>query len=93
MAPSTKQSHPYVKQLKHGQNHTYKLCTTPTDAALHIYKLSVPFFGKGTLEKWIKFQCRLEAVFKGQNVTQGSASYTVVKTLLKGNALMVFEQA
>eukprot|EP00957_Ditylum_brightwellii_P081694 6215153-Ditylum_brightwellii.AAC.1 len=28
---------------------------------------------------------RLQAVLKGQNVTQGSASYTVAKTLLKGD--------
>ena len=32
-------------------------------------------------------------MLKGQNVTQGPPSYTVAKTLLKGNALTVFEQA
>eukprot|EP00957_Ditylum_brightwellii_P159451 12137696-Ditylum_brightwellii.AAC.1 len=29
----------------------------------------------------------------GQNVTQGPASYVVAKTLVKGNALTVFERA
>eukprot|EP00957_Ditylum_brightwellii_P135534 10334013-Ditylum_brightwellii.AAC.1 len=71
----------------------YKLCTTPADATLPIYKLSVPFSDKKTPEDWIKFQCGLHAMLKVQNVTQGPASYAVIKTLLKGDALMVFEQA
>eukprot|EP00957_Ditylum_brightwellii_P097757 7444859-Ditylum_brightwellii.AAC.1 len=58
-----------------------------------IYKLYVPFFDKGTPEEWIKFWHRLQAVPKGQNVTQGLPSYAAAKTLLKGDALTVFEQA
>eukprot|EP00957_Ditylum_brightwellii_P023577 1779586-Ditylum_brightwellii.AAC.1 len=65
-APSSKQSNPNVKQgviafqqpptrqLEHGQYHTYKLRTTPAEATLPIYELSVPFFDKGTPEEWIK---------------------------------------
>eukprot|EP00957_Ditylum_brightwellii_P109008 8315583-Ditylum_brightwellii.AAC.1 len=102
---STKQSNPDVKwavilflrsalrQLKHGQFHAYKLRTTPADVTSPIYKLSVPFFDGGTPEEWIKFRCGLSAVLKGQNVTQGPPSYAVAKTLLKGDALTVFEQA
>eukprot|EP00957_Ditylum_brightwellii_P176395 13432427-Ditylum_brightwellii.AAC.1 len=64
-APPSKQSNPDVKQaviafqqpqprqLKRGQYHTYKLHTTPADATLPIYKLSVPFFDEGTPEEWI----------------------------------------
>eukprot|EP00957_Ditylum_brightwellii_P123788 9436334-Ditylum_brightwellii.AAC.1 len=71
----------------------YKLHTTPADATLPTYKLSIPFFNNGTPEKWIKFQCGLQAVLKGQNVTQGPPNYAVTKTLLNGDALTVFEQA
>eukprot|EP00957_Ditylum_brightwellii_P053019 4020269-Ditylum_brightwellii.AAC.1 len=35
---------------------------------------------------------KLSVVLKGQNVTQGPASYVVVKTLLKGNAFTVSKQ-
>eukprot|EP00957_Ditylum_brightwellii_P131427 10023802-Ditylum_brightwellii.AAC.1 len=82
--PSTKQSIPIVKQavialqqppprqLKHGQYHTYKLHTIPTDAT---------------------FWPGLQAVLKGQNVMQGPPSYTVAKTLLKGDTLTLFKQA
>eukprot|EP00957_Ditylum_brightwellii_P016964 1279264-Ditylum_brightwellii.AAC.1 len=65
----------------------------PTDATSPIYELSVPFFDKGTPEEWNKFRRGLSAALKGQNVTQGLASYAVAKTLLKGDALTVFEQA
>eukprot|EP00957_Ditylum_brightwellii_P071950 5468185-Ditylum_brightwellii.AAC.1 len=63
----------------------YKLRTTSADATSSIYKLFVPFFDEGILEEWIKFCRGLQAVLKGPNSTQGSASYTVAKTLLKGN--------
>eukprot|EP00957_Ditylum_brightwellii_P113521 8655526-Ditylum_brightwellii.AAC.1 len=104
-APSTKQSNPNVKQaviafqqpptrqLERGQYHTYKLSTTPADATSSIYKLSVPFFHEGTPEEWIKVWGGLQAVLKGQNVTQGPASYAFTKTLLKDDALTVFKQA
>eukprot|EP00957_Ditylum_brightwellii_P161694 12310586-Ditylum_brightwellii.AAC.1 len=84
---------PATKHLEHGQFHAYKLCTTPADATSPLYEFSVPFFDCGTPEEWIKFRCGLVAVLKGQNVTQGLASYTVAKILLKGDALMVFEQS
>eukprot|EP00957_Ditylum_brightwellii_P086419 6575316-Ditylum_brightwellii.AAC.1 len=71
----------------------YKLRTTPADTTSPIYELPVPFFDDGTPEEWVKFQHGLQAVIKGQNITQGLASYTVAKTPLKGDALTVFEQA
>eukprot|EP00957_Ditylum_brightwellii_P130842 9980757-Ditylum_brightwellii.AAC.1 len=66
---------PESRNIERGQFNTYKLCTTPTDATLPVYKLSVPFFNEGTPEEWIKFRHGLAAVLKGQNVTLGPASY------------------
>eukprot|EP00957_Ditylum_brightwellii_P123417 9409712-Ditylum_brightwellii.AAC.1 len=74
---------PDLRNLERGQFHTYKLHTTPTDATLPVYKLSVPFFNEETPEEWIKFQGGVAAVQKGQNVTLGPASYVVAKMLLK----------
>eukprot|EP00957_Ditylum_brightwellii_P129379 9869696-Ditylum_brightwellii.AAC.1 len=106
MAPTSKQrSNPDVKQaiivftrptprqLKCGQLHIYKLHTSPADATSPTYKLSVPFFDKGTPEDWIRFWRGLQAVLKGQNITQGPPSYAGDKALLKGNTLTVFKQA
>eukprot|EP00957_Ditylum_brightwellii_P092706 7059242-Ditylum_brightwellii.AAC.1 len=84
---------PTPRQLKCGQFHTYKLRTTPSDTNSPTYKLSIPFFDEGLPEEWIKFRQGLQAVLKGQNMMQGPLSYAVAKTLLKGDALMVFEQA
>eukprot|EP00957_Ditylum_brightwellii_P174728 13304326-Ditylum_brightwellii.AAC.1 len=66
---------PAPRQLKRGQFHTYKVRTTPADATSPIYKLSIPFFDEGTPEESIKFRRGLAALLKGQNVTQGPASY------------------
>eukprot|EP00957_Ditylum_brightwellii_P120765 9211906-Ditylum_brightwellii.AAC.1 len=87
-APTTKSaSNPNVKQavipfmrptprtLERGTFHTCKLRTTPADPDSPIYELSIPFFTGGSPKEWIKFQRRLQAVLKGQNVTQGPASY------------------
>eukprot|EP00957_Ditylum_brightwellii_P026007 1966491-Ditylum_brightwellii.AAC.1 len=80
--PSTKQSNPDVKQaiiafqqppprqLERRQYHMYKLLTAPADTTSPIYKLSIPFCDKGTPEEWMKFRRGLQAVLKGQNVTQ-----------------------
>eukprot|EP00957_Ditylum_brightwellii_P085728 6522397-Ditylum_brightwellii.AAC.1 len=38
---------PQARQLKRGQYHTYKLCTTQTDTTSPIYKLSVPILTMG----------------------------------------------
>eukprot|EP00957_Ditylum_brightwellii_P132151 10075651-Ditylum_brightwellii.AAC.1 len=46
---------PTPRQLERGQFHTYKLHTIPADATSPVYKLSVPFFDKGTPDEWIKF--------------------------------------
>eukprot|EP00957_Ditylum_brightwellii_P164456 12520403-Ditylum_brightwellii.AAC.1 len=71
----------------------YKLRTTPADANSPIYELSIPFFNNGTPKEWIKFQRGLQAMLKGQNVMQRPPSYAVANTLLKGDALTIFEQA
>eukprot|EP00957_Ditylum_brightwellii_P087070 6627293-Ditylum_brightwellii.AAC.1 len=65
----------------------------PSRHYIAIYKLSVPFFGEGTPEEWIRLQRGLQAMLKGQNVMQGPASYTVANTLLKGNALTMTWQS
>ena len=84
---------PTPRTLERGTYHMYKLRTDPADPDSLTYELSIPFFTKESPEEWIKFRRGLKAVLKGQNVTQGPASYAVAKTLLKGDALMVFEQA
>eukprot|EP00957_Ditylum_brightwellii_P099995 7620405-Ditylum_brightwellii.AAC.1 len=84
---------PTPKTLECSQYHTYRLRITPADTDSPTYELAIPFFDKGMPEEWIKLWRGLQAVLKGQNVTQGPSSYAVAKTLLKGDALTVFNLA
>eukprot|EP00957_Ditylum_brightwellii_P101404 7727558-Ditylum_brightwellii.AAC.1 len=58
---------PSLRNLKRGQFHTYKLCTTPADTNSPTYELSIPFFDEESPKEWIKFRRGLQAVLKGQN--------------------------
>ena len=71
----------------------YKLRTSPKSADSSVYNLTVPLFDSGPEEQWIRFLKKVEAVLRGQNVTSEPAKYAVTKTLLKGDALTVFEAA
>eukprot|EP00957_Ditylum_brightwellii_P001818 139974-Ditylum_brightwellii.AAC.1 len=62
----------------------YKLHTSPADTTSPIFKLSIPFFNKGTPKEWIKFWCGLQAVLKGQNIMQHSCQDTTEGRQING---------
>eukprot|EP00957_Ditylum_brightwellii_P158623 12073495-Ditylum_brightwellii.AAC.2 len=45
----------------------------------------------GTPKEWPQFVNLISHVFKGQDITDLEATYTLVKSLLKGDALQVFQ--
>ena len=68
----------------------YKLRMAPTDNNLPMYELLVPYFSTGTCKEYLKFCKNFKKVCKGQNITTGPAMFTLVRCLLKGEALMSF---
>eukprot|EP00957_Ditylum_brightwellii_P098491 7503322-Ditylum_brightwellii.AAC.1 len=66
---------------------------TPSRCYIAHLQALCTLFDEGTLEEWIKFQRRLQAVLNEKNIMQGPASCAVAKTLFKGDALTVFERA
>jgi len=84
---------PEVRDLEHGEYQRYKLRNVPEDENSPTYELSVPYFGTGTPEEWLKFKKNLEKVVVGQNVTGGPQRYVVARRLLEGDALASFDQA
>jgi len=83
---------PEIRELEHGEYQRYKLRNVPEDESSPTYELSVPYFGTGTPEEWLKFRKNLEKVVVGQNVTTGPGRYTVARRLLEGDALASFDQ-
>eukprot|EP00957_Ditylum_brightwellii_P041031 3107004-Ditylum_brightwellii.AAC.1 len=45
----------------------------------------------GTPEEWLQFMEAIAKVIKGQDIQDGDAVYSLVKSLLKGDALQIFK--
>ena len=55
-----------------------------------MYEIQVAHFESGTPEEWLKFMSNIDQVFTGQDVTTGPPQYSIVRSLLKGDTLTVF---
>eukprot|EP00957_Ditylum_brightwellii_P006246 473597-Ditylum_brightwellii.AAC.1 len=51
----------------------------------------VKYYEVGTPEEWLQFVNAIIQVIKGQDIQDGKAAYSLVKSLLKGDALQVFQ--
>eukprot|EP00957_Ditylum_brightwellii_P129271 9861280-Ditylum_brightwellii.AAC.1 len=85
----------YVKddsrKLSPSDYQTYKLRNNPKDEKFAVYNLVIPYYEVRTPEEWLQFVNAITQVIKGQDIQDGEAAYLIVKSLLKGDALQVFE--
>jgi hypothetical protein len=84
---------PAVKELKKQEYLTMKLRSDPTDANSQTYDLTIQFFRTGTPEEWLLFQRDLHRVLTGQNITTGPQKFTMIRRLITGDTLAVFNKA
>ena len=82
-----------ARPLVKGKYLAYCLHNDPADDSSPTYELSVPYFGTGSCEEWLKFRANVAKVLLGQHVTTGPAKFLVACCLLIGNALLVFNTA
>eukprot|EP00957_Ditylum_brightwellii_P185906 14153721-Ditylum_brightwellii.AAC.1 len=80
-----------LKKLSLSDYQTYRLRTNPKDEKSAVYNLSVPYYEVGSLEEWLQFVDTITQVIKGQHIQDGDAVYLLVKSLLRGDVLQVFE--
>ena len=69
---------------------TVELRYTPADADSKVYKKNIRYFKNGTPKQYIEFRADVKKVIAGQAITTGPAQYAMVRTLLRGDALRVF---
>ncbi len=84
---------PTVKELKKQEYLTMKLRSDPTDANSQTYDLTIQFFRTGTPEEWLLFQRDLNRVLIGQNITTGPQKFAMIRRLITGDTLAVFNNA
>jgi hypothetical protein len=84
---------PAIKELKKQEYLVMKLRSDPTDANSQTYDLTIQFFRTGTPEEWLLFQRDLNRVLIGQNITTGPQKFAMVRRLITGDTLAVFNKA
>eukprot|EP00957_Ditylum_brightwellii_P145119 11053310-Ditylum_brightwellii.AAC.1 len=70
---------------------TYKLRTTLKGRKMAVYSLTVKYYKVGNTVEWLQFVNIIAQVIKGQDIKDGKAAYSLVKSLLRGDALQVFQ--
>ena len=83
---------PEKVDLQKGDYLSLKLQSTPGDADSQTYELSIPYYGSGTPEQWLKFTRDLNRVLIGQSITTGPPKYAMARRLLEGDALAKFNE-
>eukprot|EP00957_Ditylum_brightwellii_P009701 731392-Ditylum_brightwellii.AAC.1 len=66
---------------------TYKVRINLKDKKSTVYNLVVKYYKVGTPEEWPQFMDAITHVIKGQDIQDKDAVYSLVKRLLKGDAL------
>eukprot|EP00957_Ditylum_brightwellii_P068297 5185116-Ditylum_brightwellii.AAC.1 len=69
----------------------YKLRINSKEKKLVVYSLVVKYYEVGTPEKWLRLMEAMAQVIKGQDIQDGDVVYLLVKSLLKGDTLQVFQ--
>eukprot|EP00957_Ditylum_brightwellii_P182177 13879660-Ditylum_brightwellii.AAC.1 len=76
-------------KLRPSGYYVYKLCTNLKDDKATMYLLMVGIYKVGIPEEWLKFMDAIAQVIKGQDIMDLDVVYTLMKSLLYGDALQV----
>jgi hypothetical protein len=79
-----------VDTQEKGSYLTVELRYTPADDDSKVYKKNIRYFKTGTPKQYIEFRADIKKVITGQAITTGPAQFAMVRTLLRGDALRVF---
>jgi hypothetical protein len=86
-------SRPVTPELKKHECLVMKLRSDPANPDSQIYDLTVKYFRTGPPEEWLLFQRDLRRILNGQNITTGPAKYVMIRRLVMGDTLAVFDNA
>eukprot|EP00957_Ditylum_brightwellii_P209187 15360726-Ditylum_brightwellii.AAC.1 len=56
-----------------------------------VYSLTVKYYKVGTPEEWLQYINVIAQVIKWQDIQDVKAAYSLVKSLMRGDALQVFQ--
>ena len=76
---------PERKDEKESQT-TFKLRSLPTQANSPTYEVTMKYFDTGKPEEFLSLRTKFEEICTGQNLTTGVQRFTLMRTLLRGDA-------
>ena len=82
---------PEARALKKSEYLKMDLKSNPGEAMSEMYSINIPYFSHGLPYEWIQFLKTFEKVVKGQNLMSTTSKFTMMRMLLQGDALRVFE--
>jgi hypothetical protein len=83
---------PETKDLKKNKCLLLKLRSDCTNVDSQTNELTIKFFNSGTPEEWLIFLRDLKLFLVGQNITNGPGKYLVMRHLIMGDILPVFNK-
>ena len=80
-----------ARALKKSEYLKMDLKRNPGEVMSEMYSINIPYFSHGLSYEWIQFLKTFEKVVKGQNLMSTTSKFTMMRMLLQGDALHVFE--
>jgi hypothetical protein len=68
----------------------FKMFTNPDEPKSQTYNIEIRHFKTGPPEHWLETMDDLERVIQGSRVTTAEATFALARTILKGDALRLF---
>jgi hypothetical protein len=82
----------WVKEAEDDAVTVFKLQSNPTQAKSQLYEMKARSFSTGSVKQFVMWKCNLNKIIKGQNITQAADKFEMMKCILEGDALAVFEK-
>ena len=79
------------KTPQKGDATEFKLYTRPDDESSQTYTVEVRHFSSGSPENWLETLDDIHRILRGSRITTADASVAIVRAVLKGEALRIFE--
>ena len=93
LVPPIPLERPEKKKLDKSDYASFKLRNNPAEADSTQYEVTIKYFQTGSPEELLEFIRDIKRVIEGQNLTTGPTQFSLMRRMLRGDALAAFKAA